>query len=75
MADSVNDGACRFETSELRFHPDEGIDDGHMIELYGEMTAILELTGPMNDKTHRFTGGSSVLLVAGVGFEPTTFRL
>jgi len=28
----------------------------------------LELTKPKNDKTHRFTGGSSVSLVAGARF-------
>jgi len=28
-----------------------------------------------NNETRRFTGGVSYDLVAGVGFEPTTFRL
>ena len=49
--------------------------DGHVIELYGELSAILELSGFRNDKPRRFTGGVSVSMVAGVGFEPTTFRL
>jgi len=40
--------------------------DGHIIELFGELAAILELSGPKNNKTHRFTGGLSVSLVAGV---------
>ena len=83
LADSLNDESCRLETAELlrglvsevQLHPDVNADDGHVIELYGELAAILELTKPKNDKTHRFTGGSSVSLVAGVGFEPTTFRL
>ena len=61
--------------SEVRLHPDETAPDGHIIELFGELAAILELSGPKNNKTHRFTGGVSVSLVAGVGFEPTTFRL
>ena len=30
---------------------------------------------PETTKPRRFTGGASVRLVAGVGFEPTTFRL
>ena len=83
LAASLNDEAYRVEASELlrglvsevRLHPDETAPDGHLIELYGELAAILELAGPKNDKTHRFKCGSSVSLVAGVGFEPTTFRL
>ena len=55
--------------------PDEDANDGHNIELYGEFSAILELSGPKTQKTRRFTGGVSLKLVAGVGFEPTTFRL
>ena len=83
LSDSLNDEACRFEASEVlralvsevRLHPDENAPDGHVVELYGELAAILELSAPRNDKTHRFTGGVSVQVVAGVGFEPTTFRL
>ena len=56
-------------------HPDEDAKDGHFIELYGELAAILELSAPKQQKTRRFTGGVSVSMVAGVGFEPTTFRL
>ena len=59
----------------MRLHPDENAEDGHVIELFGELAAILEITAPKNKNTHRFTGGVSVKLVAGVGFEPTTFRL
>ena len=61
--------------TEVRLHPDESAEDGHVIELYGELAAILELTGAKNKNTHRFTGGVSYSMVAGVGFEPTTFRL
>ncbi len=83
LSDSLNDEASRSEASELlrglvsevRLHPDESADDGHVIELYGELAAILELSAPKNDNTRRVTGGLSVQVVAGVGFEPTTFRL
>ena len=61
--------------TEVRLHPDADNKDGHVIELYGELAAILELSGSRNNEPRRFTGGVSVLLVAGVGFEPTTFRL
>ena len=57
----------------MRLHAEA--TDGHVIELYGELSAILELSGFRNDEPRRFTGGVSVWLVAGVGFEPTTFRL
>ncbi len=83
LSDSLNDEASKSEASELlrglvsevRLHPDESADDGHVIELYGELAAILELAAPRNDNTRRFSGGLSLQLVAGVGFEPTTFRL
>ena len=83
LAASLNVDATRVEASELlrglvtevRLHPDEDAKDGHLIELYEELSAILALSGPKTQNTHRFTGGVSVSLVAGVGFEPTTFRL
>ena len=83
LADSLNDDASRSEASELprglvsevRLHPGESAEDGHAIELYGELAAILELSAPNAQNTHRFTGGVSFQVVAGVGFEPTTFRL
>ena len=83
LSDSLNNEANRSEASELlrglvsevRQHPDESADDGHVIELYGELAAILELSAPKTQNTRRFTGGVSVSMVAGVGFEPTTFRL
>jgi site-specific DNA recombinase len=83
LADSLNQEASRSEASELlrglvsevRLHPDESAEDGHVVELYGELAAILELSAPKTQNTHRFTGGVSLQVVAGVGFEPTTFRL
>ena len=53
--------------TEVRLHPDESADDGHAVELYGELAAILELTRPRNDKTNRFTSGLSYSMVAGGG--------
>jgi site-specific DNA recombinase len=83
LAESLNNEETKVEAiellrglvSEVRLHPDEHAPGGHLIELYGELAAILELSGPRNDKTRRVTGGVSVSMVAGVGFEPTTFRL
>ncbi len=83
LADSLNDETAKPHAVELlrgllvevRLHPNEMASDGHDIELYGELASILALAGSRNDEPHRFTGGVSVTLVAGVGFEPTTFRL
>ncbi|MCV2880370.1 recombinase family protein [Sedimentimonas flavescens] len=59
--------------AEIRMLPREG--GGHDIELYGELGAILGLGEPRNDKPRLVVGGVSNSMVAGVGFEPTTFRL
>ena len=84
LANSLDDEDTKSEAIELlrglitevRLHPDEDATDGDVIELYGELAAILELSGSRNNEPRRFTGGVSLLLlVAGVGFEPTTFRL
>ncbi|WP_244889285.1 recombinase family protein [Roseivivax marinus] len=80
---SLNDNLVRPEAtevlrsllSEVRMIPDASADHGHVIELYGELGAILGLAGGANDEPRRFTGGVSYSMVAGVGFEPTTFRL
>ena len=60
-------------------HPDSGAPGGHRIELYGELGSILQLgdaAGAPNANAH-LSGGRlrQVTVVAGVGFEPTTFRL
>ena len=83
LADSLNDEATKPRAIELlrgllvkmRVHPDELASGGHSIELYGELASILALVETRNDEPHLFTGGVSVTVVAGVGFEPTTFRL
>jgi len=76
LADSLNNEETKVEAiallrglvSEVRLHPDENAPCGHLIELYGELAAILELSGPRNDKTRRVTGGVSVSMVAGARF-------
>ncbi len=47
------------------------------IALRGNLARILEWTGnrPETTKTDTPISGMSVSVVAGVGFEPTTFRL
>ena len=52
--------------------------DGYTIDLQGDLAAILTLASVGNGKTAEDCGpaaASQVSLVAGVGFEPTTFRL
>ena len=51
--------------TEVRLHPDEDTKDGHAIELYGELAAILELSGSRNDEPRRFTGGAFVFSGCG----------
>lgn len=83
LATSLNDDLARAEAtealrglvSEVRMLPDDLAKDGHIIELYGELGAILRLADAGNDEPRRMTGGVSDPMVAGVGFEPTTFRL
>ena len=87
LVSALNSDAAREEAAEILrgliqsivLHPDNGSSDGHRIELSGELGAILQL-GRMpeakNTKAHHNGGPASQLtLVAGVGFEPTTFRL
>ena len=58
LAGNLNDETSESEASELlrdlvsevRLHPDEDADDGHAIDLYGELAAIMELTTPRNAK-------------------------
>ena len=57
--------------SEIRLTPREGALE---IELVGELAGLLSL-GQKETASKRYASGRSVTLVAGVGFEPTTFRL
>lgn len=55
--------------TEVRLTPETTPLNGHIIELTGDLAAILALSEPKRQKTRRLTGGVSVCLVAGVGFE------
>ena len=60
---------------QITLRPDADAPNGHVIEIYGELGAILALCD--TDAKAR-TGGAGigqVTLVAGTGFEPVTFRL
>jgi site-specific DNA recombinase len=59
--------------TEIRLIPQDGV---LAIELLGALAGLLSLGTPRNDESHpRVASSCSTLLVAGVGFEPTTFRL
>ncbi len=57
--------------SEIRMIPECGI---LTIELVGELAGLLSLGIPKSKQSHPKVACSTVM-VAGVGFEPTTFRL
>ena len=45
------------------------------IELYGELGALLKLgTEPKNEHPQTKDDGVQIMIVAGAGFEPATFR-
>ena len=52
--------------------PSEG---GLSIDIVGNLAAMLQLTMPNMQKTASKEMAFAISLVAGVGFEPTTFRL
>ncbi len=47
----------------------------HRVRLVGLLARILEETVAPKQNAVRFSDGGRVLLVAGTGFEPVTFRL
>jgi site-specific DNA recombinase len=57
---------------EIRLHPE---DRGHAIEIVGDLAGILSLCEAETKTPRRGNAGVSDSVVAGVGFEPTTFRL
>lgn len=77
LTDSLNEESNRTEAAEairalieeVRLVPDDG---SLKIELFGELAALINLT---NEHPRSKETGVQVTLVAGVGFEPTTFRL
>jgi site-specific DNA recombinase len=67
--------ALRGLVSEIRLIPDPEAANGHQIELAGDLAGILALGDIEATKPARFARVGSETMVAGVGFEPTTFRL
>ncbi|MDW4551738.1 recombinase family protein [Defluviimonas sp. D31] len=84
LAEALNQDDARAGAAEILrgliekivIHPTK---DGNRLELYGELGAILSLCGEgkaTNADAHAGgVGVRQVTVVAGVGFEPTTFRL
>jgi site-specific DNA recombinase len=48
---------------------------GFDVELHGELGAIMEMVDTKHERPAVEAAGRSLSVVAGVGFEPTTFRL
>ncbi|MCV6826085.1 MULTISPECIES: recombinase family protein [Halocynthiibacter] len=79
LTESLNDASSKAEATtlirslltEIRLIPDS---DSLDIELVGELAGLLAL-GQTKTASEAFASGRSVTMVAGVGFEPTTFRL
>ena len=77
LAEALNDEHTRLEAAEclrelieeIRLVPENG---KLRVELYGELAALLNLA---NGHPRSKGTGVQITLVAGVGFEPTTFRL
>ena len=67
--------ALRGLISEVRMIPDADALNGHRIALAGELAGILSLGDADTTKPALFARAGSETVVAGVGFEPTTFRL
>ena len=67
--------ALRGLVSEIRMVPDVDAPNGHHIELSGDLAGILSLGDAQTTRPAASAGLRSVTMVAGVGFEPTTFRL
>ena len=67
--------ALRGLISEIRLMPDADAPNGHHIEIAGELAGILALGEAETTRPAQFARAGSVTMVAGVGFEPTTFRL
>ncbi|AXQ95926.1 recombinase family protein [Cereibacter sphaeroides] len=72
-------GILRGLTGKIVLTPDAAAANGHAIELYGELGAILSLCDNgmgRNTKARSIaTGVRQVTMVAGAGFEPAAFRL
>jgi site-specific DNA recombinase len=77
LGEALNDEGTRTEAvecireliEEIRLVPEHGMLS---VQLFGELAALLNLS---NEHPRSGGTGAQVTLVAGVGFEPTTFRL
>ena len=83
---TLNDGGVEAEAGELlrslidhvALTPAAGVPDGIDAQLHGDLAAILALSSGKDRKQKppaKGMTGSQLSVVAGVGFEPTTFRL
>ncbi|EEX13003.1 recombinase [Citreicella sp. SE45] len=83
LATALSDPAVRVQAAEamralisgIRMMPTADAPDGHRIELSGDLAGILALGDADTTKPPRGARALSETMVAGVGFEPTTFRL
>jgi len=87
LVSALNEEGTRAEAADLLrglidkiiLQPDPDAANGHVIELYGELGAILSLcSDEEGTKAKARTGGAGVVqltMVAGAGFEPAAFRL
>ena len=80
MMDGLTDPVLRQQAIELLHSMIDHITvtplpDGHEVELHGELGAILGLVSQNSKSPVTSVSGHSHSVVAGVGFEPTTFRL
>ena len=80
LTDGLSDPAIRLKAIETI----QGLIDhikvtptntGFDVELRGELGAIMEMVDTKHERPADLTAGRSLSVVAGVGFEPTTFRL
>jgi site-specific DNA recombinase len=76
LSQSLNDATTRLESAillrglitQIRLVPDETASGGHLIEIFGELGAILSLSGITGADINRLANSQSVSMVAGAGF-------
>ncbi|WP_425506408.1 recombinase family protein [Sulfitobacter undariae] len=80
LTDGLSDPAIRLKAIEtiqslidhIKITP---TNTGFDVELHGELGAVMEMVDQNERRPAEQTAGRSLTVVAGVGFEPTTFRL
>jgi hypothetical protein len=81
LVEALNDDAHRQEATEIirglieRITLSPADDGGLTIDLEGDLAGILRLASDSKKPAADAGGLSEMKVVAGVGFEPTTFRL